>query len=266
MSVVISPSLALSATAPLTHPRIMWDDWCRRGTVAASGSAAGFPFANATDYLTYDFWRPNALPAWIDVEISTSEIFDCVLIGAHTLGTAGATVKVQYHDGADWADVPGAELLPATDRVIMFLFAPVVTDRARIVVTGSTVPSIGVVMFGEALVMQRPFYGGHTPVNFGRVTDIRPNRSEGGQWLGRSIRRAGVATDISFRHLTAPWMREKFEPFMLAARTYPFGFAWRPQQWPDEVALVWTGEDIRPQNMGIRDFMSVDFSVEGHIE
>lgn len=267
MPVVISSSMVLGSSddPPLTHPRILWDDWCRRGTVTASTEAEGYPVENAVDYLTYDWWRPSSIPAWIEVQIPISEPINSCLIAAHTLRTTECSIKVQYWDGANWVDA-SSEILPANNRVIMFLFDVVYTTRARVYIQGGTVPEIGVVMFGKALATQRAIYQGHSPVNLARRTDIRPNTSEGGQWLGRSIRREGVATSITINNQHADWMREKFEPFIDAARTYPFGWAWRPSRWPEEVALVWTNKDIVPQNSGPIDMMTVTIPVEGHIE
>lgn len=270
MPTVISSSLVLGssgagASVPLTHPRILWDDWCRRGTVTASTEAAGYPVENATDYLTYDWWRPSAVPAWIEVEIPLLEPIDACLIAAHTIGSSGCSVKVQIWDGSAWTDA-SAETLPANDRVIFFLFDEVYATRARIYIQGGTVPDIGVVMFGKALATQRALYQGHSPINLSRRTTIRPNTSDSGQWLGRSIRRAGVATSITINNQRAGWIRDHFSPFIEAARTYPFGWAWRPQRWPEEVALVWVNDDIVPQNSGPIDMMTVTMDVEGHIE
>ena len=86
---------------------------------------------------------------------------------------------------------------------------------------------------------------------------------EGGQWLGRSIIRKGVTTSYQWRHLKAAWYRQYFDPFVKSARTTPFFIAWRPETYPNEVAYAWAKSDIRPSNMGIRDFMEVTLSVEG---
>ena len=127
-------------------------------------------------------------------------------------------------------------------------------------------PSIGVAMLGKALAVERKLFRQHVPITFGRRTIIRPQTAEGGQWLGRSIQRDGVATGIAFQNLTSAWVREYFDPFIVSARTYPFGWAWRPEDYPAEVAYVWTVGDISPVNSGPRDFMSVNFKVEGIVD
>ncbi len=62
--------------------------------------------------------------------------------------------------------------------------------------------------------------------------------------------------------MTARWYRDWFDPFVEAARRYPFFIAWNPLRFPDEVLYGWCNEDIQPTNQGRRDFMSVGFSVE----
>jgi hypothetical protein len=91
---------------------------------------------------------------------------------------------------------------------------------------------------------------------------IRPNKSERGQWLGRSIIRGGSAGSWSWRHLKADWYRTYFDPFVESARTQPFFIAWRPETYP-VAAYCWTEGDITPSNMGVKDFMQVTLEAEG---
>jgi len=63
--------------------------------------------------------------------------------------------------------------------------------------------------------------------------------------------------------LDAQWYRDNFDPFVVAARAAPFFFAWRNHEFPREVGFCWTTDDIRPQNMGVRNLMAVEFNMEG---
>jgi hypothetical protein len=131
-----------------------------------------------------------------------------------------------------------------------------------VVVTGNN-PTIGVINIGKVLEMQRACFAGINPIEFTRRTVIRPNVSENGQWLGRSIIRQGNETSVTFRHLTFDWYKANFDAFVKAARQYPFFFAWRPDAYPDSVGYVWTDRDIVPTTMGIRKFLEVSISMEG---
>jgi hypothetical protein len=251
---------AFDPAVPLTHSRIGIDNIARTGTVSASSEAAGFPAIAAANPLTYEFWKPTAFPAWWRVDAGAAVTVDYVGIAAHNLGTIGSTVEVQSSDdNSTWTTVDSHT--PTSDSPIMFLFAPVSARYWRITVAGEAV--IGAVYIGKVIEMQRAAYAGINPIDLSRRTVIRPNVSENGQWLGRSIIRQGNATSVTFRHLTFDWYKVNFDTFVKAARQYPFFFAWRPDAYPDSVGYVWTDTDIVPTTMGIRKFLEVGISMEG---
>jgi hypothetical protein len=248
-----------SPELPLSYPRFGWENLLRSAAVTASGySAPNEPDATQNP-LTWDFWIPDALPATLTFTLSAAASIDYVGIAAHTIGHDGATVLLEYHDGADWVGIK--TISPADDGQILILFNAVETDRLRLTVTGSSRPAIGVVYAGTMLVSERMIYQGHTPITLARQTTMRPQRSENGQWLGRSVVRRGAANNISITNLTAAWVRTYLQPFMNSAIRYPFFFAWRGSTFPAEVAYCWTDGDIQPTNSGPRDLMSVSFDV-----
>lgn len=264
MSVVIQSSF--SPTRPLTHARIGHATITRTGTLLASGEQPTFEADAAANPLTYEAWKPDALPATWRIDAGAAVSVDYVGIAAHTLGTDGASVKVQHSDNdTDWSDVTDlAEHSPTDDSPILFLFASESHRYWRIRVTGTTIPSIGVVYIGAALAMPRPIYGGHSPLDLSRQTVIRPQKSERGQFLGRSIVRSGFATSFSWQHLTPTFYRDEFDPFVEDARRFPFFLAWRPAAFPAGVGYVWADQDIQPSNMGIgKGLMQVSLAVEG---
>lgn len=272
MPLVISNGMVLgepeSASAlALDHPRIMYEDLVRDATITPTSEQAGFEAVNVADYLTWDFWKPVTLPASIIIETEEATEIDYALIAAHTLGTCKASVGVDYWNGSAYVEL--FSTAPGTDKVVVSLFSAVSSNRFRLRLIAGTdpletlpIPAIGVVMLGKALAVERKLFRGHKPITMSRRTIIRPQSSEGGQWLGRSIQRDGLATDISFQNITGAWMRAKFDPFIISARQYPFGWAWRPADYPAEVAYCWSLADIVPVNTGPRDLMSVSLKVE----
>jgi hypothetical protein len=157
----------------------------------------------------------------------------------------------------------GGEVAPAEDAPLMFLDALRTVRHLQLELTGSNVPRIAVVYLGKVLAMQRSIYGGHSPITLSRETLLKQPVSRGGQFLGQSYRRLGVSGSAAFRHLTAAWYRSNFDPFVKEARKQPYFFAWRPLTFPFEVGYVWTPDDIRPTNMGVRDFMEVSWNMTG---
>lgn len=260
---------AYSPTRPLTQARIGHATITRTATAAtlsASGEQSGFEADSALNSLTYEFWKADALPATWRIDAGSAVSVDYVGIAAHTLGTDGASVKVQHSDNdSAWTDVTGISVhAPTDDGPILFLFASLSHRYWRILITGSTIPSVGVVYIGAVLAMPKGIYGGHSPLDLARTTVIRPQSSERGQFLGRSIVRGGFHADYSFKHLTPAFYRSEFELFVADALQYPFFMAWRPSTFTDSIGYVWTGQDITPSNMGIGPgFMEVSFSVDG---
>lgn len=249
---------------PLTHARIGYQTITRTGTVSASSSVDGYPSDAPKRPDTYERWKPSLLPATWSVDAGSAVAVDYIGIAAHTLGTSGATVQVQYSDNnTDWTNY-GSDFIPADNSPVMVIGNEVIHRYWRLSISGATAPEVGVIYIGKALAMQRAIYGGHSPITLSRVTDIRPKKSEGGQFISKYILRQGVATSAQFQNITPSWYREYFDPFVLSARIYPFFFAWRPEKYPNEVAYAWTSKDITPTNSGTgKGWMNVSFSMEG---
>lgn len=273
---------------PLTHARIAHSgNWLAGGTVRAddgsnllmettddllledgvsflllegqNATASGYVSLAPSNSLTYERWKPGALPATWEYDHGSAALCDYCCIGAHTMGTNGNTLQVQYWSGSAWVD-----LIPATvmtsDMAVMAIFGQQTRQRWRIVVSNGTAPEIGVIKFGRAMQMTRPIFGGHTPVDLGRQTQIRANYSETGEFLGRTRQRVQMASTFSWQHLDDAWIRSTFRPFQKAVEAEPFFIAWRPLAY-SEVALCQTDEVPIPQNMGVRNLMNVQLTV-----
>jgi len=246
---------------PLTHARIAHSgNWLSGGTVTASSTATDFFADGPTNSLTYEKWKGTAAATWEYDHGGASECDYCV-IGAHTMGTDGATFTVQYWDGATWQNVSPATS-PADNMPIMVIFAPETRQRWRLNITAGT-PEIGVIKFGKALQMQRALYGGHAPLDLSRQTILRSTYSESGEFLGRTKQRTYFETSFQWDNLTAAWVRTNWRPLQVAIACDPFFIAWRPGDF-SEVGLVQTEQTPIPSNQGQRDLMSVSLSVRGY--
>ena len=224
MSFVISPSVVVNEfSTPLTHARIGYDNFVPDAVVTATSAEAEFPVDSVQRENTFERWQPTSLPATLSIDASAGAAPTPSYIGiaAHTLGSSGSTISLEFSvDNISWSTVETVS--PADNRAIMIIFAEVTAGYWRLVVTGSTIPQIGVVYIGKVLEMQRAIYGGHTPLNLSRTTVKRPTKSDKGQWLGSSTVRLGLRTSYQWQHLTAAWYRENFDPFVKSARTKPF--------------------------------------------
>ena len=259
---MIKVKSGFNPTIPLSHSRIGHQTYTRSGTATASTSAVDFPAIAALNPLTYEFWRPTALPATWTLDAGSSVSGNYIGIASHTLGTSGCTITIQGStNNSTYTTIDS--ITPTDNSPIMFLFGSVSYRYWRLSITGSAIPSVGVVYIGTVLEMLRPCYGGLTPISLSRDTVIRPNRSEGGQWLGRSVIRSGSSMKVGYTNLENNWVRTTFKDFIDDAVVYPFFFAWRPDNYPEDVGYVWVQDDIKPSNMGRNSLMQVTFDMSG---
>lgn len=288
MTVLFAPGYSLpQVDFPLTHARIAHsNNWLDGGTVSGgdgskllqenldelqqenldailleiqNSTADGFFATAPLNTLTYEFWQPATLPSTWEYNHTSAAEADYCAIAAHTMGTNGNTLQVQYHDGSDWVDLIASTAI-TSDEEIFVIFGVQTRQRWRIRVSNGTAPNIGVIKFGKAFQMERPLFGGHAPIDLSRQTILRSNLSETGEYLGRSKRRRFHATEYSWSNLTAKWIEDNWPGFQEAIESEPFFIAWRPAS-KTGVGFCQSDQVPIPSNMGVRDLMSVSLSV-----
>jgi hypothetical protein len=136
----------------------------------------------------------------------------------------------------------------------------------HVTVSGASADAIiGLIRAGVALQMERPMFGGITPLGMARLADMRQGVSETGQWLGATVQKQALAADLSWQHLTAAWVRANLVPFLDTLPQTPFLVIQNPLRMPESVAWCWTQSVPATQNMGLRDLMSLQMSVTGYL-
>jgi len=222
-------------------PMVLWRNRMQLGTITASSETADGAAENAIDDLTWDFWTPNALAATFAVVISSPAELDCAAIVAHTLGTNGNTVQVQYWDGAAWETV--STIVPDDDSPILAIWEPVESDEWRFRISGGTEPNIGVLMLGERLIFPTGILEGYVALHHAKRYDLMNSTSIGGQFLGNRVNRVGAETTVTFGMIERSWVdgaMRNFEthynegkPFYYAGSPSDMekdhGYCWRPQ-------------------------------------
>ena len=217
-------------------PLIGWHTYA--GTPSASTAAAGFGAALAFNGDTFDAWRPTAVPADLSLDFGAAQTVTYAGIAAHTIGTAGATVKLQTWDGATWVDVPGCEIEPENDDPILFLTNPLETSRVRLALTGA-VAEVGVFMAGRLTEFEAQRFADYLgPVgNDARVIDYLDNTSVTGEFLGRTVKSDGLEFPFNVKNISETWAATEWpamRDYFLTGKAVAF-FANRPLGYPDEV-------------------------------
>lgn len=129
--------------------------------------------------------------------------------------------------------------------------------------SGNDIPRCAVLYCGKLLVLQRRFYVGHVPINYGRKVNVISGQSESGQFLGRIVTGRATATSVALQNLTPTWVRQNLVPFLRAAEDQPFFFAWRPQTYPREVGYAWLTNNPEPMNQRPNGMMSCTLQMSG---
>jgi len=277
MSVVISSALTIADTESgggkinANNPLIGWRNRVTTSNISSDTAASGFPVTNLANPSTNLRWTGTvaspAVDEHITLDLQTAEEVDYIAVARHNFGSAGIKVSVEIEDAtaspSAWDEVISETLL-GDDGPALFRFTPQGVTKIRLrLQPGTAAPTAAVVYCGKLLVVQRRIYVGHTPIPFGRVTQVVNGRSEAGHYLGRITTRETTETSVEMQNLTASWYRDNIEPFLKQAQTRPFFFAWRPSDYPREVGYAWLTNDPQPVNQRANGMMQVSLEMTG---
>jgi len=246
----------------MKHARILWDNKLAGATFTADSEREGFDAVRAQSPDTVSWWWPETAGA-LTMTLAAETTLDCLCIAAHSIGTEGVGVLVEGLVDAVWTTLH-ATIEPADDEAIMVLFRSVAVTALRITLDASA--RVGVVYAGPALTMPQMVYSGAPVLRLTYATEFDTNRSQTGQFMGRSIVASSRPIRVAWRHLREAWARSHLKGFIMAAKTSPFFLGIRPQGYAEDVGYVLASGDIIPQRMGIRDYVEIEVSGEAHVE
>ena len=247
------------------EPSILWDDLLGKGTLTASSALDDGAGANAVFDGTADRWRPSAMPATLAMTLPSAAWADCAAIVGHNLGTAGATLFVEYWDGAAWA--VAATLAPDDDKPLCLIFEKMLSAQWRLRITGATLIYIARAMIGKRLVVPGGVTPPYVPLNMADEVELLDDgRSRNGQHIPAPVQRTGGAASIDIMPQEWEWVRTEFEPFRQHFnRGKAFFFMASPACYPEDIGYCWRdGREINPSfqnaflmniSMGVRVYV-----------
>lgn len=183
-------------------PMILWRNVLAQGTLVASSETADGFAENALGPQTYDFWTPASVPATLAVTLAVAEQCDACAIFGHTLGTAGATVEVQYFSGS-W--LTAATATPTNNEPLLFIFPAQSSTQWRIRITGA-VASISIAMIGKRLVVPGGVQTGYMTLDMALQIEMIGSSSVTGQFFASRVNRKGAQTSIALATQTRTWI------------------------------------------------------------
>ena len=263
-------------------------------TITGTNVAAGFSVASLGNWQAFDFTQFDDGSCSVVIDCGQSVETDYFAIAGHTLfstnaddivfeaaSDAGFTTDIETLvtltlDSAGsvpaYSGVYGDQALVSQqvrgNPVSVFKFAPVSRRYYRLRFTAAAACKIGVIAFGERMSFQRGFYTGFNPPSLNEQVDVSNNRSETGQYLGRSIVRSGAASGgIDLERVTRDWIDLVWTPFRRHADLYPFFLSWGLNPLVDATLAhqqSWSpSRTIR--RIGSTEFYSVGIKYEGVI-
>ena len=222
-------------------------------TLTATNVAAGFSVESLGNWQSFDFTQFDDGSCSVVIDCGQSVETDYFAIAGHTLFSTNAddiVFEAANNSGFSLSvvalvtlDLDSAGSVPAYsgtyggvtlasqqvrgNPVAVFKFAPVARRYYRLRFTAAAACKIGVIAFGERMQFQRGFYTGFNPPSLNEQVDVSNNRSETGQYLGRSIVRSGAASGgIDLERVTRAWIDTVWTPFRRHADLYPFFLSW----------------------------------------
>ena len=150
-------------------------------------------------------------------------------------------MQLQYSSDNFAGDINDAGTLvkPTDNTSIFHTFTAISARYWRLKINSTTVAStIGVAGIGTALEMDRAVKSGSTLAHEARNDKYINQKSEGGQFLGRSLIRQGVKFSVSFSVQTLSFVRGDWSAFLDHAEQKPFWYSWNPDY--DDAVFVWT--------------------------
>lgn len=230
----------------MSAPNFYYDNRFSDAASAASTTATGnYAAANLADMRPYTWWKPTALPATVTVDCGSAKAADYAAVYGHDLHSQGATLEVRGStDNFAVSDALVDTITPADDNPFLLLFNSVSYRYWRIRITGTTMPSLAIVMIGAALVMPQYLNVPFDPLF--RQAIQQANNNENGQPLGKIIDFELWKQTLEFDYISWAWLRATWQPAWRSnLRGSPAIFAWDPGNYPAELYLVTVGDNYQ---------------------
>lgn len=268
MSIAISDARSFALGAQTNHPFFAWENLAASATLGGTSTLTGGAASNAVNGNTHSYWLPNVTTATVSLsaDFTSARTISFVGVAAHNISDYAGQVSIQYSsDNVSYFDAGAGTITPTDNSPLAFRMVSSGQSFRywRLRITGLTSGddiAVGVVFFGDDLVMPRPFYQGFSPILTPTEVELQSNVSVGGNYLGSSVIKRGSTLQAEWNNLAATFVRGT--SWLSFQRHFndglPFFFGWRPAKYPQDIHYAWRqGGTIRPNNSGPKDWMNL---------
>ena len=248
---ITSPPFALN------HARILYNNKLVNSAVSSTNGSNNIATLKGN---TFERWTFTG-NAQITYSLDTVQSIDTIAIGSHNL--TGAVISV-YYDTNDSGMLRHLRTVTASEKTTMFHFDETYqAKRISVKITTDDTGYVAYISAGIALQMQRPFFGGHTPITDSDQSGIEFNRTQSGAIISNTLVNKGYQTSVAINNLNDDWFNQYIPAFRESAKTRPFFFAWNLLEYPTDVGLCMMDGDITDQYSGTLNLHSINFKLLG---
>ena len=220
----------------------------KSGAVTVTSEATGFEKENAQSWKTSSWWQAAAAgTVYFTIDMGSAVPVDSWGIVGHDLSDNSGTIKAQYSTDNFAADTNDFDTVQTpTDGATIFRKVTSQTKRYFRFEISSTGAASFIANFylGVATSLSKGMNSPFSPANYNRDRKIMNNISEGGQFLGRTLRRNGSKITISQKNVTRTWIDSNWITIADHIELYPFYFIWDQENFPTEAAYCMTDKKI----------------------
>lgn len=266
MTLIVTASTAPAYIEANAQPCVFYRNLLAVGTVANSGLPTATPRLNAYAGDTDTYWQPASVPDTLRATFGAAETADGAFFAAHTLGTAGATLTVQYFDGSVWQTQ--ATYAPTTNQPFGFIW-PARSATGWGLQISTAVAQIGVGWIGPRLVIPGGVKPDYEPIWAAREIVKAEGTTRRGHFQGQAIERAGARLNPSLMDVPIAFARDDMAAFRTVYNEgNPFIWASAPGVFPTDAAYCWAPSNARlgaPIRAG-GQWCGLDMSFEAYVE
>lgn len=230
---------------------IGYDNKVKTGAVTVTSEAVGYEKENAQSYKTSSWWQAAAAgTVYYYIDMGSAIDIDCWGFAGSDLFDNSGTIKPEYSATGAWAGEENNLDSLHTPTKNITVFKKVTNVNARyfrfeIDSTGAA-SFIANLFLGEALELEHGMTQGFSPANLNRDRNITNNISNGGNFLGRTIKHKGAKTNIRQQMVTREWIDINWDDLADSIELYPFYFLWDLESYPTEAAYCIAEKIIYP--------------------
>ncbi len=221
----------------------------KSGTVTVTSEATGYEKENAQSWKTSSWWQAGAAgTVYFYVDMGAAVNVDSWGFTGSDLSDNSGTIKPEYSATGAWAGEENDLDSLHTPIENITVFKKVTNRNVRYF--RFEIDSTGAASFfanlylGVALALPKGMNSPFSPANYNRDRKIMNNISEGGQFLGRTLRRNGSKVTISQKNITRTWIDANWITIADHIELYPFYFIWDQENFPTEAAYCMTDKKI----------------------